>query len=166
MIFILMLVNILFSSFRFFFFSWNNFFHCSIFKITIIFIFINGVFTYKFLFFCISSSFFFFNLSRKNCFFTNFNSWLLKFCKIEIECSWFIWLSYDLSDMTSIFNSFLKGNRNRIKMKINFINEINRNTSNSRSKNWIVSIWINIFNCLSFECLLNCWDFFSWWLTS
>ena len=166
-ILILLNSNVIFSSYFFLLFPCKSFFSCMIFKITIVIVFINSVFGYISWFsICVSSPFFFFDLSRKNCFLANLYSWLLKFGQIKIECSWLVWLSDNWWNMASKLNSLLKSYGDWIKMEVNIINEVHRNATHTWSEDWIVSVWVNIFNCLSFKSFLNRWHCSSWWSAS
>lgn len=95
------------------------------------------------------SLFFFFDFSWKDSHFADFNRWLFQFWQIIEKWSWFKGIFNFWSSMTSKLNSLLKSNRNRIKMEINFINEINWDTSESRFENRIVSIWVDVLNSLT-----------------
>jgi len=112
-------------------------------------LFVNSIFSDESLSFFESSAFFFFDCGWENGHFANFYRWLLEFGQVKEKLSCFVRLCDFRSDMTTEFDSLLESNRNRIEIEINFFDEINRNTSSSWSKDRIVSVWIDILNCLT-----------------
>ena len=148
-IFILMLWNNIFSSAKFSIFSSGCSIQLSLLRISSELLFINSIFSDESLSFFEPSGFFFFDCSRQNGHFADFDRWLREFCQVKEELSCFVRLCDFRSDMTTEFDSLLESNRNRIEIEINFFDEINRNTSSSWSKDRIVSVWVNILNCLT-----------------